>query len=136
MKLFGNNRIQMIYSWTLAGIILICMSMTQCMPEPKPHQIIMEDHVMEVHFGRKMSRELLDSVRNLVGQEGVVLNYPELKYDGQLLSKLAFTIQFKGRQGVASTNFVYRGKPFGFRILNPKSDGFVMTVGELSVANY
>ncbi len=113
--------------------VLILFIFSACFPQPKAHKIQITDALVEVQFGRKMPRTLLDSIKQLVAEKGIQLEYPVLKYDGELLSELEFTIQANGHTGSAATHFVYKGKPFGFRITNPGSAAFNMIVGDLPV---
>ncbi|MBK8956654.1 MAG: hypothetical protein IPM34_14025 [Saprospiraceae bacterium] len=111
------------------GIAILLM--LACKQEPKPHAVFILDDTIEVHFGRKMSVELLDSIRAAVGLKGVSLSYPEVKYDNELLTKLEIKVEIGGQGGSAATNFVYRGRPFGFRIDHLKSFQPTLTLGEL-----
>lgn len=113
----------------LMGIWLFLLA---CQPGYKPHRVTLQEDLIEVHFGRNMSRSLLDSIQMELAKKGVSLTYPEIEYDGALLSKLSFVLNYKGQQGAASTNFVYRGYPFGFKIKQPQIDSFHLDVGELS----
>lgn len=102
-----------------------------CTPKPQPHALFIEDNTVEVHFGRQMSKSLLDSIRTVVGLKGISLSYPQMEYDGDLLSKLEIHVQLAGQGGTATTNFVYRGRPFGFRIIDLKTFHPVLAIGEL-----
>lgn len=102
-----------------------------CNPKPQPHALFIEDNTVEVHFGRKMSKSLLDSIREVVGLKGISLSYPQMEYDGDLLSKLEINVQIAGQGGSAMTNFVYRGRPFGFRVIELKSYQPILALGEL-----
>lgn len=112
--------------------IIMLLFIWACMPEPKPHQIIQQTDYLEVHFGRKMPKSLLDSISLLAREKGILLSYTELKYDGELLSELEFVIQDGQQRGRAKTNFVYRGKPFGFRVDHRPGATSTLEVGELA----
>lgn len=115
-------------------IILLCLTgifYVSCNREPQPHALFIQDDSVEVHFGRKMSQSLLDSIREVVGLKGISLSYPQVEYDGELLSKLEIVVQIEGQGGSATTNFVYRGRPFGFRVVDLKSFQPVLALGEL-----
>lgn len=102
-----------------------------CWPKYKPHRVVIEDDFIEVEFGRKMSRELLDSIAQAVGKKGISLSYPDLFYDGDVLSKIKIQV-IDGREvGQATYNFVYKGKPFGFRINHRPGAQIPMVIGEL-----
>ena len=78
-----------------------------------------------------MSRELLDSISQAVAKKGINLSYPDLIYDGDVLTKMKIQV-IDGREvGQASSNFVYKGKPFGFRIDKRPNAALRMKVGEL-----
>lgn len=113
-------------------IILLILSLTSsCLPEPRPHKLIINEDIIEVHFGRAMSKALLDSIREVVALEGVSLSFPVVKYDGDLLSELQFDVYCMGQGGSASTRFVYKGKAFGFRINRKIPGGPGIQIGDL-----
>ena len=102
-----------------------------CLPNYKPHRVIIQDDFIEVEFGRKMSRELLDSISQAVAKKGINLSYPDLIYDGDVLTKMKIQVIDGNEVGQASSNFVYKGKPFGFRINRRPGSQKPMEIGEL-----
>ncbi len=110
-------------------IIILVYSFLGCNLEYTPYSFVKSDEVIELRFGRKMSESLLDSIKQVLKTSGVELDYSELKFDGNKLSRLAFKIEYNGNFGEAKTNFVNKGKSFGFRI-EPKNN--FMMVGELN----
>lgn len=102
-----------------------------CIPTYKPHQVIIQDDYVEIKFGRKMSRELLDSIRTAVSEKGINLSYPEIIYDGNKLTRLEIQVIAGNQVGHGITNFVFKGKPFGFRVDNRPTAQVFLKVGEL-----
>ena len=113
-------------------IFLFCF-LFGCFPQPKEYKIVNSNERIEVQFGRKMSLALLDSIRQVVAERGVQLEFSTVKYDGSLLTELEFQIKAGVHTGAAATHFIYNGKPFGFRVTNPGSAAANMIVGDLPV---
>ncbi len=122
-----KEHLPMIRWMFLSGIMLAA-----CTQEPRPHHLEISDDKVEVIFGRDMSVALLDSVRAAVAAKGVSLSYPSYDYDGELLTQLEILVQHEGQVGQAKTHFIYKGRPFGFRI-NFRDDAKVsLEIGDLS----
>lgn len=113
-------------------VIIILIVISSCLPQPRAHSIKITEDVIEVHFGRAMSKALLDSIREVVALEGVSLSYPVVKYDGDLLSELQFDVYCMGQGGSATTRFAYKGKAFGFRINRKIPGGPGIQIGDLT----
>lgn len=103
-----------------------------CIPQPRPHHVVITEDIIEVHFGRAMSKELLDSIREVVALHGVSLSYPVIKYDGELLSELQFDVSCMGQGGSATSRFAYKGKAFGFKINRKIPGGPGIQIGDLT----
>ena len=73
-------------------IIILVYSFLGCNLEYTPYSFVKSDEVIELRFGRKMSESLLDSIKQVLKTSGVELDYTELKFDGNKLSRLAFKI--------------------------------------------
>jgi hypothetical protein len=112
-------------------IFLLIALVFACRPHYKPAKIIIEPNYVEVHFGRMMSRSLLDSLSNVLEQKGIHLTYTSIKYDGDKLNELEFLISDGINTGTAKTNFVYKGKPFGFKVDHKPGAKKSLVVGEL-----
>ncbi len=112
-------------------IYSILLFLIACNPGYKPYKIIIEKDYVEVHFGRKMSRTLLDSISAVVEQQGIHLAFPVVKYDGDKLNELEFLISDGVHTGTAKTNFVNKVKPFGFRVDHRPGAKVGLEVGEL-----
>lgn len=125
MKQTLNKRM---FKTTFKGLLLLCF-LIACTFEYKPCSFTQNDEIIELQFGRKMNKNLLDSLQKVLKNSGIELKYTELKYDGDKLSRLAFQVEYNGNAGNAKTNFVNKGKSFGFRI-EPKTNR--MIVGELN----
>lgn len=78
-----------------------------------------------------MSRELLDSIRNAVSAKGIDLSYQDIIYDGNKLTRLEIQVIAGNQVGHGTTNFVFKGKPFGFRVDNRPTAQVFLKVGEL-----
>jgi len=111
----------------LFGIIL-----GSCSQNPRPHRLEISDEKVEVIFGRDMSVALLDSVRAAVAAKGVSLSYPSYDYDGELLTQLEILVQHEGQVGQAKTDFIFKSRPFGFRINFRENAKTSLEIGDLS----
>jgi hypothetical protein len=112
-------------------IFLFITTILACTPGYKPHKIIIQADFVEIHFGRKMSRSLLDSISMILEQQGIHLAFPVVKYDGDKLNELEFLISDGIHTGTAKTNFVNKKKPFGFRVDRRPGMSNKLKVGEL-----
>jgi hypothetical protein len=111
-------------------MIIVVTALIACNPTYKPHKITIQDDYIEVHFGRVMSKQLLDSLVNVLETKGVHLTYTSTKYDGNKLNELAFLISDGINTGTAKTNFT-KIKPFGFIVDRRPGAKSRMQVGEL-----
>jgi hypothetical protein len=109
--------------------LLIFLFLLSCNPGYKPHKILIENDIIEVQFGRMMSKTLLDSIAMVLELKSVHLTFPVIKYDGNKLNELEFIISDGIHTGTAKTHFVNNNKPFGFRV--DKNTG-TLKVGELN----
>lgn len=112
-------------------IFSLLIFLLACNPGYKPHKIIIEPDFVEVHFGRMMSRTLLDSIQTVLENKGIHLAYSTVKYDGNKLNELEFLISDGINTGTAKTNFVLKGRPFGFRVDRRPGAKSSLQVGEL-----
>jgi hypothetical protein len=112
-------------------IYFFLLFLIACNPGYKPYKIIIEKDYVEVQFGRKMSTELLDSIRLAVARQGIQIAFPIVKYDGDKLNELEFLISDGVHSGTAKTNFVNKVKPFGFRVDRRPGAKVGFKVGEL-----
>ena len=112
-------------------ISLLLIFLVACHPHYKPAKIIIEPNYVEVHFGRVMSRSLLDSLSGVLAKQGIQLTFPVLKYDGEKLNELEFVISDGVHTGTAKTNFIYKGWPFGFKVNHKPGSKSPLLVGEL-----
>lgn len=115
-------------------LYLVLLSFT-CKPRYKPCVIIIEPDYVEVQFGREMSRSLLDSISMVLEHQGIHLAFPVVKYDGDKINQLEFLISDGINTGTAKTNFVNKGRPFGFKVDHRVGALSSLEVGELKSKN-
>ncbi len=113
---------------------LLAFVLGSCQPVYQKSKVIINDRLVEVHFGRELTDIELDSIKNAVFRKGISLHYLNKKRDGRLLTFLRIEVN-NNRGGIAraSTNFVnLRAKAFGFRIrLDGENDESSFQVGEI-----
>jgi len=115
----------------IATIFIVILSMS-CKKLYKQPYIHIEPQFAEVHFERPMSRIQLEQLRNDLAAIQIQINYTDIKYDGELLNFLAFTLDYKGQQAEGSTHFVHKVRPYGF-IIDDRNNGTLRyVVGELA----
>lgn len=110
---------------------IILLLLLACNPTFKPYKIIIEPDYVEVHFGRMMSKSLLDSIVGVLENKGIHLAFPTMKYDGNKLNEIEFLISDGINTGTAKTNFVNKVRPFGFRIDHRPGAASSLQVGDL-----
>ncbi len=111
--------------------LVIVIGLFACNPEYKPYKLTIRPDFVEIHFGRKMSKSLLDSISSVLENQGIHLAFPVVKYDGDKLNHLEFLISDGINTGTAKTNFVNKKKPFGLRVDRRPGITNSLKVGEL-----
>lgn len=92
--------------------------------------IKIEPDYVEVHFERMMPQAVLDKLKADLAAQNIALEYVDVKYDGDKLNFLSFTVTYKGRVGVGTTYFVHN-HPYGFILDNRPGKPARFLVGEI-----
>ena len=96
-------------------LLPVIFALTHCSSMFAPTTFVIDHDQANVSFTRTASTAQLDTIRQLMGQQGADLVYTSIKKDGDKLSELSFTLSYGGHTGSAKTNFVnLRGRSFGF----------------------
>ncbi len=95
----------------------------------KPY-ILIEPNFVEVHFERPMSKADLEKLKVDLAAVDVNIDYTDMKYDGDLLNYLAFTVEHKGKVG-SSSSFFTQHNPWGLLIDSRDGQTARLLVGEI-----
>ena len=111
-------------------ITLLALSLFACKGLYQEAFIKIEPDYVEVHFERMMPQAVLDKLKTDLATQNIVLEYVDVKYDGDKLNFLSFTVTYQGRVGVGTTYFVHK-HPYGFIVDNRAGKPARFVVGEI-----
>jgi len=103
---------------------------SDCKNMHKKPYIQIAPNFVEVHFERTMSRAELDKLKVDLAAVNVKIVYTDMKYDGDLLNFLSFTVEHNGQVGSSSSYFTQHN-PWGFLIDSRNGQTARLLVGEI-----
>ncbi|MBK9272475.1 MAG: hypothetical protein IPM48_12865 [Saprospiraceae bacterium] len=112
----------------LLATLTLAFTIHACFIKYKPYRFEISESTVELEYGRAMDQALLDSIVLVLKAQNIELKHIDLVFDGMVLSKLTFEINYGNQKAQASTNFVNKGFGFGFSV--NKANGAVQ-VGEI-----
>lgn len=111
-------------------VAISVLLLVSCQSMYKQPYIKIEPDYVEVHFEKLMSKQVLDKLKTDLAANKIVIDYNDVKYDGEKLNFLSFSVTYNGKIGVGTTFFV-QNQPYGFIIDNRPGKASRFVVGEL-----
>jgi hypothetical protein len=127
----ANRKFNVLHPIILLRLTLFFFLMVSCSGLNKKPYIYISPDYSEVHFERAMSKAQLEKLKYELAKVNINIEFVDFKYDGDLLNYLSFVIDYRGEQGVGSTHFVHKGRPFGFIIDARPTKEYRFIIGEL-----